>query len=317
MLLPENSYDHWKLFTPMNIQLRNVWPWAHSIQKFVAKRQPRPFDGRHLFVFSDYGGAHKKATHLTYSYLIFENAPSSWLSETARIRSTYLTDGRRISFKRMNDANRQKAIVPFLQAADTLSGHLVTIAVDKRKRALAGESNSLALWQRHHGLSGRWNQKSFEDMTRKCLFFAALMSVCGRTQSNISWITDQDEFVANEHRLDDAQRFAARALAQFHPNKSGIFAMNHAAIDAPDLQYEDLCAVADLAAGMTADVCTELSLAGAWRTGERRPLHEDEMQGKTSLLSDWFGFTGGSLMKTLLLIEHEGSKYSVRLIEVE
>jgi hypothetical protein len=317
MALFSSPYRDWDLLTPLNIQLRRTWPWAHSIQKLVGGRHLEPFKSKHFFVFSDYGGSHKSATHLTYSYLFFEDLPSIWLREVAILRRSTLTDGRRISFKRMNDGERQRAIVPFLQAADSLPGHLVTIAVDKRKRQLATGANSLQLWRRLHGLNGKWNSKSFEDMARKCLFFAVLTSVFGRPRSNISWITDQDEFVANEHRLDDAQNFAARILAQYIPEKSGIFAMNHAAIDAPDLQYEDLCSVPDLAAGMTADICSELSALGRWESGERRPLPEGEMQPKTSLLSDWYGFTDGALMKSLILIDDEGPKYSVRLIEIE
>lgn len=36
-----------------------------------------------------------------------------------------------MSFKNMNDIQRHRALVPFLEAAECLDGHIVTVAVTK------------------------------------------------------------------------------------------------------------------------------------------------------------------------------------------
>jgi hypothetical protein len=92
----------------------------------------------------------------------------------------------------------------------------------------------LNLWASSLRLSGRWNERAFENMARKAHFFALFVAQWSRPGSDITWITDQDEFVANEARLDDAQRFAARLSSIYTPHPLGVFAMNSTAIDASD-----------------------------------------------------------------------------------
>jgi hypothetical protein len=41
-----------------------------------------------------------------------------WQIERLRIRQRYLPDGRRISFKGLNDVKKQQALIPFLEATD-------------------------------------------------------------------------------------------------------------------------------------------------------------------------------------------------------
>src|SRR5581483_5687011 len=115
--------------TPRSAAMRRLFPWGFSIQKILYAVRREPFAGRHLLVGSDYGGDHKKSRYNTYAFLVVGDRPSRWLSLQREIRQRHFTDSRRISFKRLSDPQRRAALVPFLQAAHELPGHLVAFVV--------------------------------------------------------------------------------------------------------------------------------------------------------------------------------------------
>src|SRR5260370_41745081 len=74
-----------------------------------------------MIVASDYSGQHKEATHEAYSFLVTtDEALNDWLPSLGAFRQRWLPDGRRISFKKLNEPLRQRALWPFLDTATTL-----------------------------------------------------------------------------------------------------------------------------------------------------------------------------------------------------
>lgn len=190
MLELKPNPDAWRLLTPKNIHTRQLWGWGYSIQKHVIAGEPKPRESGNLIIASDYGGDHPRSTHKIYCYLIVRELNHSWLSSISAIRSSVLNNNRTMSYKRLDDPQRQKALVPFLSAASELDGHLVTIAVDKKKKWLStahGKSND---FKRAFGLKASWNSKSLEAMMRKIHFAAILISIWSRPYTNTTWITD-------------------------------------------------------------------------------------------------------------------------------
>ena len=57
---------------------------------------------------------------------------------------------------------------------------------------------TLSLWQRLHGLQGRWDADAFEAMVRVVHFFSLLIARWSRPHIHVSWVTDQDAIVAND-----------------------------------------------------------------------------------------------------------------------
>src|SRR4051794_29622546 len=110
MLLPKPNTEHWRLLTRNNIAVRRAFPWGRSIQNILWQAQPARFAHQNLIIASDYGGEHKKAGHLVYAFLVADTSPSDFPKAMRKIRSSILTDGRRISFKRLNDPARQDAL---------------------------------------------------------------------------------------------------------------------------------------------------------------------------------------------------------------
>lgn len=310
----------WRLLNLNNVVLRKTFPWGHSIQKHLWKAQSRPFLASNLFIASDYGGEHKRATHRTYAFLVFDCTPSGWPSAMRTIRASKLTDGRRMSFKQLNDCVRQNALVPYLQAADTLTGHLLVIAIDKRIPWLMCGKGHAEKWSSFLGLKGKWGDKSFENMARKSYIVSLVLSVWSRPMMNVSWITDYDESVANANRLDDTHIFAARMSSLLVQHRMGEFAMNTVAYDEDGRAFEDICAIPDIAAGMTSDICAAVFHNGGSVRDRRHELSTQVLSEKTHLISDWFWRSESTLHKMMIQIDKYGAdnaSYSVRQIWME
>jgi hypothetical protein len=305
--------DDWRLLTPTNIQHRRLWPWGHSIQKFVSAAEPRLAQSAHLIIASDYGGEHPKSSHLTYCYLVVRGGAHEWFSAIRSARRRLLPDGRTMAYKRLDDVQRQEALVAFLSAAANLDGHLVAVAVDKRKKWLSTMPDAADDVQKGFGLKTNWHPRALESMMRKVHFPAILLSLWGKTFGDVTWITDQDEFVANDKRHDDALLAAARMASFYDPRPKGIFRLNTTAQDPELKDYEDLCAIPDLAAGMLSEVATRLSKDAVWEDKFRRVLG-GALPLKAAIIADWFWDSATMLRKTLITIDLEGDRYGVRKV---
>ncbi len=163
-----------------------------------------------------------------------------------------------MSYKRLGDPKRQVALDAFLSAAAQLDGHLVAIAVDKKKKWLSTQFNSSEETREMLGLKCAWHPLALEDMIRKIQIVAILLSLWSKPGTNVTWITDQDAFVANDKRHDDALTAVARMTSLYNSHPKGVFRLNTTDQDEDSRDYEDLCAIPDLAAGMIADVTMRL-----------------------------------------------------------
>lgn len=312
ILIPEPQ-DHWRLLTRLNIQTRKVWAWGHSVQLMVAADGARRYPTRQLIITSDYSGEHSTATHLIYCYLVISGGGQKCMAELRSARQQHLNQ-KLMSYKKLGDFARQRALVPFLSAAADLDGHLVAIAVDKRKKWLSTQPGSTDKFMEAFDIKGRWNPRSFEGMMRKTHLFAVIGSMFAAANADITWITDADQFVGNSTRHDDALAVAGRLTSMYLPYPMGTLRLNTTAQDAGLLEFEDLCAIPDLAAGMLSEVVRGLSHLD-WCEGARKTL-ASEIPTRTSILADWFWDSTTRLRKTLIAIETEGGKFAVRKIEM-
>jgi len=304
--------QHWRLLTPQNIRVRRLWGWGHSIQKIVTTTHPYPYEGNQLLVASDYGGEHSTASHLIYCYLVVGQGAPAWFSAIASVRRSMLKNDRRMAYKRLDDSSRQAALIPYLQAASELDGHLVAIAVDKRKKWLSTAPEMPEL-RKALRLTASWNARALEAMMRKTQIFAILASVWSRPNMDITWITDQDEFVANDRRHDDALKTAAFFTSLYISYPMGIFALNTTSQDSKSRDFEDLCAIPDLAAGMLSDVSQRFPKDVSWEVAVQKTLNS-ELPIKAEILADWFWDDSMPLRKTLITIDVEDTKFSVRKV---
>lgn len=314
-MIPDlRGYDRnrWRLLTATNIGLKRVWPWGHSIQKILAAKEAGPAPVQHLVVASDFGGEHKGASHLVYVYLVIATGLEGWARQMVKLRREKLGD-RTMAYKSLGDGIRQAALIDFLTAASDLDGHLVVIAVDKRKQWLSTQPGAAGEFCQAMGLKCLWKPRALEGLMRKAHFLALLLSLWAKIGADVTWLTDQDEFVANDKRHDDALLAAGRLASMYLGQPMGVFALNTTAQDSTRREFEDLCSIADLAAGALSDARTGLGLDANW-TLDDLTLSTANLSPKARCLLEWLADGEMRLRKTLVSIDLRGEQFTVREI---
>jgi hypothetical protein len=279
-----------------------AWPWTPAFNRRLRELRATPFAGSHLFFGSDYSGDHTASRFRVYAFVIVDtDASPEWPTRAGKVRRSYLPDGRRMSFKNLNDGHRRRALVPFLEAAEFLHGHVVAVAITKELEQLSTAPGTVDQWRHLHGLRGNWNQKAFENMVRVSHFFALFMAAWSSPGMHVTWITDNDSIVANDDRLDDAHQLAARLSAFYSSHNLGVFAMNTVSIDDAYRGFEDIVSIPDLAAGMVAEVVGLQSRKDEAR--ELKVFDGQTLSEKSDIIADWFWHCAGSLKKSCILID--------------
>ena len=115
------------------------WPDDLLNSKFAEIEHPERIvypdlrDGSHLVLASDYSGEHARPEFRVLSFLLtpISSVMNDWEPARLAVRKKHLAEGRRMSFKALNDAQRINALPSFLEAASQLNGVLVCVAVEK------------------------------------------------------------------------------------------------------------------------------------------------------------------------------------------
>src|SRR5688572_27503670 len=123
----------WQPYTTENIGFLGVFNQRlHHYQRAVPGSIPDLRKGSGLWVFSDYGGEHQGAEFDSYAFLFTTpESVASWLAARLIWRERTALGQRRMAYKKLSDAIRQKACFPFLRMADLIEGLLVSVVVHK------------------------------------------------------------------------------------------------------------------------------------------------------------------------------------------
>src|SRR5690348_16877621 len=94
-----------------------LYPWVQTIERIVCAENLPMMSGADIYIMSDYSGDSKASKFNVISVLYMDfRASMAWEVKRRAVRRLYLSDGRRISFKSLGDRQRQKALIPFLEA---------------------------------------------------------------------------------------------------------------------------------------------------------------------------------------------------------
>lgn len=278
-----------------------AWPWTTGFKRQLRQLRSKPFSGSHLLFGSDYSGDHSGSRFHVYGFVIVDaDSSPEWPVRCGDVRRSFLADGRRMSFKNLNDRHRRLALIPFLKAAEFLDGHVVAVAISKELKRMSTSNNSLSQWRNLHGLQAKWDDRGFEQMFRVSHFFSLFLSEWSNTGMHVSWITDNDRIVANSGRLDDMHQLAASLASIYVPHQLGEFMMNTVSVDSEGRSFEDFVSIPDLAAGMISEALCGISTNEAFYKQHLKPK---ELSEKSEIISDWFWHRRGSLKKTCIVID--------------
>ncbi len=122
---------------------------------------------RKLIIASDYGGDHPEASHTAMSFLVTcATSVEDWAKEQRLIRSRYLSDGRRLSYKGLNDRHKRRALSPFLSTANRLNGLIVSVLIDKQLVSIFQRTGKLNMEDPDLLNFSDWKSSSVERMLR-------------------------------------------------------------------------------------------------------------------------------------------------------
>ncbi|MGY3506743.1 hypothetical protein [Bradyrhizobium sp. USDA 4471] len=242
--------------------------------------------GRTLLLVADFGGHHQKQHFDTYTFLLLDLAKNrSWLSWQRHFRHAILANGRRMSFKALNDGMRRRALVPFMRAAAGIEGCLVQFAVSR-----AGGSLFTGASEDEFGaeLLKRWKPHVQERLLRVLHLSAFLLSGLSAPDQDLIWIIDEDDIAANVAMLTDLTALFARVFSSYSSH-----ALRHircgttATADDGSLALEDFAAIADLTTGALGELCTGFVNDDAFpRKGLITPVPSN-LRWKTKLIASW------------------------------
>ncbi|MFZ2158490.1 MAG: hypothetical protein WAV72_20545 [Bradyrhizobium sp.] len=266
-----------------------------------------------MIVASDYSGQHKEASHEAYSFLVTsDGALNDWLPSLEVFRQRWLPDGRRISFKKLNEPVRWRALPYFLDTAGRLSGNLITILVDRRVGSFMSGGPDAAIRAFPNCFPVDATKGTVEKMLRLASFVALILSGLRREDQVSNWISDHDEALDSFERREQFARLATYLTF-------GVTGWRRAAdhlfgtTELPEAPYwsEDLAAVADLAAGAYCQLSKFLpAFFGdvSEKTWQVQMASSDVESLRARAIGDWLAKSHGALKHVLLRLELDSNQ---------
>ena len=89
-----------------------LYPWTRSFEKIISSYKLPKLSGSIIYAVSDYGGSHETSKYQTISVLFVDLENSrDWEIQRRQVRQKYLENGRRLSFKGLNDKQKGSTTV--------------------------------------------------------------------------------------------------------------------------------------------------------------------------------------------------------------
>lgn len=315
MLIASPSFGIW------NKNITCVWGVTSSIDRVIRQLEiakadllPDLHSARSLVMTSDYGGQHKQAVYESFSFLVADlERCGSWDKARLAVREEFFSDNRRMSYKGLNDRERRKALLPFLAAANLIPGMLATVLVRKEfkdsLRPTADERLQIP------SAFSTWPSQTLIKMAFVSHLGALFVAGLSASGQNLVWLSDNDDFLANDQRVIDLTPLIAGIMSGYVGHGLGHFRLGTMKCDAGDLLIEDLTSIPDLVSG----AASEIPLRDTLRSQSRVlvPLR-DQISPKALTILNWMGQEGMDLKRLLLVVDFgdEPSAVKVKALEL-
>lgn len=255
-----------------------------------------------LFVATDFGGEHRDAAYeSTGVLLVGSESVWNWLPLQRALRAEYLPDGRRMSYKGLNDRQKQRALPAFLSSTNLLNGLLLLVLVDKRLGSMFSNTGGLSREALSYPRLGLWPLQRIERALRATSLVSLLIRGLSCQGQHLTWFLDEDEIVANETRLREFIDVFAAVSSSYLPHLLGHCRIGTTACDNGSREIEDLAAIPDIAIGALADTVPELAHGGGLSTSLTTMLPEG-LKPKTRPVMDWIATSSAPLRRCVFVL---------------
>ncbi len=258
-----------------------------------------------MLIASDYGGLHPKSRYRVDAYFCTDlEAVMRWESSRRGIRGGFLPDGRRLSYKGLNDRIRARALIPFLSSVLHIPGLLLITVINRQLRRLCIDEQMAARLAEERVLRANWKRGQLDEAARVAHTIACLAGGMSRPGQEVYWISDEDSMLSNEMRSRDLARLLSSFTGHYVRHALGELAIGTTKLDEGDRWEEDIVSVADLAAGGIAEAINGLAVSCGGRLPTSLAIeHKGALAEKAALLCDWFWVAKGSLTRVAVVFE--------------
>ncbi|MGA9453384.1 MAG: hypothetical protein WBW41_18820 [Verrucomicrobiia bacterium] len=294
--------------------LNSSLPWVKAFNDGLRDSQLPHLTGRDVVIATDSSGQHHQNPFEVLSLLILDlDSSESWEILRQQIRRDILQDSRRMSFKQLSEPVRQRALIPFLCAADEINGLCLSIAVNKKINVLGGGIKVYEKLKQEGILKASWTFESFERMARITHFVSLLIGGLSSEGQNIYWISDQDEMFGSPKRIEDAFRLLSSYFQTYVNWPMGNVRVGTTKMDEGDRSEEDFAAIPDLAAGALAELAMRMKNEAAVSFAEIPTAGlVSDVSSKSDILLSWLSDNTQMLKRTSLVFDRrEDGKFRI------
>lgn len=274
-------------------------------------------DASDLVVAVDFGGDHQGAVYRAYSMLIADSSSGNeWDKARTKTRREALPDGREMSYKKLRDAVRARALSRFLKDGILLRGMLLNVLVQAGLRPFQPDPVQ--------STSSVVDTSVLAPHTLDRLSLVAhiggmLLSCMSKEGQNVLWVSDQDEIAPNPQRHRIASNVLANVSSHYLRHDLNTFQFITLSSDEKSMRMADLVALTDLSAGALCDAIGDLATRGTLQADRLwRPL-EPPTKSKAAPIIDWLGRTDGNLTRATFTLEPSSSpgRIQVRHLNIQ
>lgn len=284
----------------------------------VETRHPNQFPNlrgaQTLLLGTDFSGSHKTARFHVTTFLItnLENL-TEWERRRSLLRATTPLGIRRMSYKTLNDAIRQNALVPFLLAADQIPGLLFTLAVDRRVQSLFVKQRKMPRVLYESSELKNWKPDTAERGLQAIHMASLLVRGMSTSGQDILWILDEDDIVANETRHTQFVNVFALISGQYLNHSMGHLRIATTKSDTGRRDLEDLVSICDLTSGTLQELFLSYREQSIPMDAETLVPRVDLKAAKANKILDWLSSDQSLLKRVSIIVEEAPTSGSLRL----
>ena len=262
-------------------------------------------DSSMQIICSDYSGQHSEAPYEAYAFLVTtEVAIRKWLPDLALFRKTFLADGRRLSFKNLNESVRRKALKHYLNCIGKLEGNLICVMINSELKDIFPSS----VREVFSDCFVERDKKITVEKMFKVASFISLITACLRKEDQPSiWISDHDEALDSFDRREGLARLSSY-LTQGLARWKSPADLHFLTTEMDDLPFwaEDVTALADITAGAyckLGQVLPSFFRKSSWQV-RTSPISISDQRSQQVL--DWLATSTKNMKPLLVRLEPDG-----------
>ncbi len=218
-----------------------------------------------------------------------------------------------MSFKRLTDGQRCRALQPLLEAANDLDGLSFSLAVNKQCDTVFAASPPLDLNNPDFAAYRKWKPAILEKAFFILHILGVLLGGLATRGQNVMWFTDEDSIAANDDRVRELTQLFVWICSQYLEFDLGHLRCGTSKCDDGTRQIEDYLAIPDMIAGAVAE---QLLLK---TSGQNEPpgifwMHRDDYSDKTAAITWWLSDARRPLRRLLCAVDpsSDGSGHLLR-----